>query len=251
MRLTVLGGNAAGPDPGVGCSGYLVQDGETAVVLDLGPGTLLELLKHVDEGAISAIILSHMHQDHWLDIIPFRYRLMYGPMPPNKPIPLHVPPGARAMLDAVARALEPGEDVSDFYDVFRLSEFDPGSGLSIGPLQVRFAPSVHSMPCWMIRLMHADGDIGYTADTGPNPDASAFLDDVRCLLVETTQLEPGASKSHLTARQAGRLAHEAHAHETVLCHLWRELGLDAVIEEARAEYAGSLQVAAPGLVVEW
>jgi ribonuclease BN (tRNA processing enzyme) len=250
MRVTVLGGNAAGPAPGLGCSGYLVQDDKMALVLDLGPGTLLELLKHVDEGAISAVILSHMHQDHWLDIIPFRYRLKYGPMPPGEPIPLHVPPGARGMLDAVARALEPGQATADFYDVFTLSDYDPERELTVGPLQVRFAPSVHSMPCWMIRVVHPDGDLGYTADTGPNPDAPNFLNDVRCLLVEATQLEP-ESKSHLTARQAGRLAHDSHAREAVLCHVWRELGMDEIIEEARAEYAGPMQIAAPGLTVEW
>ena len=251
MRVTVLGGNAAGPAPGIGCSGYLVQDGETALVLDLGPGTLPELLKHVDENAISGIILSHMHQDHWLDIIPFRYRLKYAPMPPSKPIPLHVPPDARVMLDAVARALEPGQDVSDFYDVFALSEYDPQRELSVGSLQVRLAPSIHSMPCWMMRVKHPNGDLGYTSDTGPNPAAPAFLRGVRCLLVEATQLQPGGSNSHLTAHQAGQLAQDSNAKETILCHFWRALGGDAIFAQARMAYAGLLRLAEPGMAVEW
>ena len=64
MKLTVLGGSAAGGNTGIGCSGLLVQEADTSLVIDLGPGTLLELRKHVDYRVISAIIISHYHLDH-------------------------------------------------------------------------------------------------------------------------------------------------------------------------------------------
>ena len=40
MELTILGGSAAGPNPGQGCSGYLVESGTTHVVIDLGSGNV-------------------------------------------------------------------------------------------------------------------------------------------------------------------------------------------------------------------
>ena len=86
MRVTVLGGSAAGPSAGAGCSGYLIQDGDSAIVIDLGPGTLIELKKHVDPRRLDGIVLSHVHLDHTLDIGALRYSLKYSPSPAQAPV---------------------------------------------------------------------------------------------------------------------------------------------------------------------
>ena len=203
MRATVLGGGAAGPNPGAGCSGYLASSGAARIVLDLGPGTLAELLKHAAPREIDGIVLSHMHQDHWLDLIPLRYRLKYGPNNDGARIPLHLPPGGDAVLNAVASVFdEDGAPERFFADVFDLQTYDPDAGLMIGDLPISFAPSVHPVPCWMIRIEHRGGDLGYTADTGVNPAAASFLKGVRCLLVEATFLKPGSPGSHLTCERS-------------------------------------------------
>lgn len=252
MRVTVLGGCAAGPGPGVGCSGYLVADGAARIVLDLGPSTLQELLKHVKEDEIDGIVLSHMHQDHWLDLVPFRYRLKYGPNPAPGRIALHLPPGGTAMLERVAAALEPETDPEQFFgDVFKIAEYDPSAVLTIASRPIRFASSVHSLPCWMMRVVHPSGDLGYTADTGFNPAAAEFMCEVRCLLVEATSRHPIPSNSHLSAREAGELAAGAHSPETVLCHLWSELGRRNLLRDAKAVYDGRLHLAEPGLTIDW
>ena len=69
MELTILGGSAAGPNPGQGCSGYLVESGTTHVVIDLGSGTFPELRRHVDYRLLDGVVLSHGHLDHFLDIL--------------------------------------------------------------------------------------------------------------------------------------------------------------------------------------
>ena len=70
MNLTVLGGSAASPNAGMGCAGLLVQTDRTRLVLDLGPGTLQELRRHTDFRMPDAVIVSHMHVDHVLDLAP-------------------------------------------------------------------------------------------------------------------------------------------------------------------------------------
>ena len=80
MELTILGGSAAGPNPGQGCSGYLVESGTTRVVVDLGPGTFPELRRHVDYRLLDGVVLSHGHLDHFLDILTVRYALAYNPV---------------------------------------------------------------------------------------------------------------------------------------------------------------------------
>jgi ribonuclease BN (tRNA processing enzyme) len=100
MRLTILGGSGASPNPGMGCAGLLVETGDTRLVLDLGPGTLQELRKHTDFRALDAVVISHMHVDHVLDLLALRHALAYNPVPAPGPIPVWLPPGGSALLAA-------------------------------------------------------------------------------------------------------------------------------------------------------
>lgn len=95
MKLTVLGGAAAGPGPRQGCSGYLVETGGTCLVLDLGPGTLSELRQHTAMAALDAIIISHMHIDHMLDLFALWWGWIYNPRPLPAPLPRERCPGRR------------------------------------------------------------------------------------------------------------------------------------------------------------
>jgi ribonuclease BN (tRNA processing enzyme) len=134
MRLTTLGGSAAGPNPGQGCSGYLLESGSTRVVLDLGPGTLPELRRHVDFREIDGIILSHLHLDHWLDVLALRYALAYNPVAPRRPLSIWLPPGGLAFFDRLAVAFNSGYQANAFFSVFSLQEYDPDADLPIGSL---------------------------------------------------------------------------------------------------------------------
>src|SRR5215216_3648310 len=108
MELTILGGSAAGPNPGQGCSGYLVGSGMTRVVLDLGSGTFPELRRHVDYRLLDGVVLSHWHLDHFLDILALRYALEYNPVPANRRLPLWLPPGGLELLHRLAQAVAGG-----------------------------------------------------------------------------------------------------------------------------------------------
>ena len=54
IELTCLGGAAAWPNPGQGCSSYLVRSGETTILLDAGSDTFMELRKHADYRELDA-----------------------------------------------------------------------------------------------------------------------------------------------------------------------------------------------------
>ena len=61
MKLTVLGRHGPFPAPGGACSGYLVQAGDTALVLELGPGSLSNLRRIYPNINVDGILLSHLH----------------------------------------------------------------------------------------------------------------------------------------------------------------------------------------------
>lgn len=257
MKLTVLGGSAAGTNTGAGCSGYLVESPATRIVLDLGPGTLLELRKHTDFRRLDAIVVSHLHLDHVLDLGALRFALAYNPIAPPRPIPLWMPPGGKRFLDRFAATFaEPGNETAFFAHVFDVEEYDPTQPLEIGDLALHFMPTVHYVPCWAIRVSHGDhSSAGYTADTGPAAPLEEFFSGVHVLISEGTLIEPTGepyeTRGHLTAHEAGLLATAVGANTLVLSHLWEELNFAAYEQQAAAAFAGQVLRASPGLHVEW
>lgn len=267
MKLTVLGGSAAGPNTGQGCSGLLVEvDGPdqaspTRLVLDLGPGTLPELRRHADYRTLDAVVISHLHLDHVLDLAALRFALAYNPVPPPRPLPLWLPPGGLAFLDRFAAAFaEQGKEAAFFRSVFSMAEYDPAAPLRIGVAEVRFAPTVHYVPCWAIRVAaRGKRPLVYTADTGPSADLAGFAGDAHLLVAEATLPEPPPDppsyaqpvRGHLTAGEAADLATRAGAERLLLTHTWEEVGVDRYRQAAQVRFVGPVEVAQPGLTVQW
>ncbi len=255
MNVTVLGGSAAGGNTGMGCSGYLFEADDTSVVVDLGPGTLPELRKHCDFRELTAIVISHWHVDHYLDLAAFRFAASYNPRPATRKIPLFMPPGGGALLSKFGVTLPQDEQNPRFFDeIFEISEFTPGSPLRIGSLNFNFEPTIHFIPCWGIRIESDAGEtVGYTADTGPLPELERFFANVDLLIAEATDLEPKTGPGvigHLTAGEAGELATASGAGKLLLTHIWEERGFDAALAQARGSFNGPIDVAKPGLTIK-
>jgi ribonuclease BN (tRNA processing enzyme) len=256
MELTILGGSAAGPNPGQGCSGYLVESGTTHVVVDLGPGTFPELRRHVDFRQLDGVVLSHGHLDHFLDIFALRYALAYNPVAADRPLPLWLPPGGLDLLDRLTQAIVNDPDTEEFLSVFEVNQFNPDAVLTIGGLQLRFHPTVHYVPCWAMRLSNGvDGDLFYTADTGPAADLAAAAIRSRVIIAEGTESgsspEPHESRGHMTPVEAGTLARDAGACVLVLSHLWFENDPFQAVREATQIFGGKVELATPGLRMSW
>ena len=78
MRLTIIGCSGSMSGPQSSASSYLVQadgvdtDGALrtySIVLDLGPGSMGQLLRHLDPAQLDAIAISHCHADHMVDLV--------------------------------------------------------------------------------------------------------------------------------------------------------------------------------------
>ena len=256
MRLTILGGSAARPNAGQGCSGYLVDTGSTRLVLDLGPGTLPELRRHTDFRTLEAVVISHLHVDHVLDLVALRFALAYNPVRPAGPVPLWMPPGGEAFLAAVGSAFAGKAEGETFFDdVFTITEYDPTSALTIGDARVTFTPTIHYVPCWAIRVEANEGRaLLYTADTGPDTDFSRLAGNIAVLAGDAGQPEPikgEAVRGHSTATEMGSLATALGVETLVLSHLWEEVGRDRYAARAASTFDGPIVVALPGATVEW
>jgi ribonuclease BN (tRNA processing enzyme) len=256
VKVTVLGGSAAGVNTGAGSSGYLVETGRSTIVLDLGPGTLPELRVQTDFRTLDAIVISHLHLDHILDLAALRFALAYNPVPAIERIPLWLPPHGLETLIRIAAAFSTGDPAEFFSEVFDVRIYDPSRTLEINDTTIWFQPTVHYIPCWAMRLQTAQGaSLGYTADTGPAAPLAPFFDGVEVLIAEGTNLEPGEepflSRGHLTAGEAGALAEEIGAETLILSHLWEERGFENYRLQARETFSRNLIVARRGVSHSW
>lgn len=250
MRITVLGKSPSWPDAGGACSGYLVQVAGYALLLDCGSGVFARLREVLDYFTLDAVLLTHLHSDHFFDLVPFSYALLNSPRRPEvQPRPLlHAPPHAGEVLRATVGAWSEPELVPTAFD---LREYDPAAPLTLGPLAAHFCEVPHYTTTYAVRLSHGKASLTFSADCGPNHELVQFAAGTDLLLIEGTQEEPeelDGPRGHLTAREAGDHGRQAGARRVVITHFTDEYDLDRLRAEAGAGYGGPVDLAETGAV---
>lgn len=248
MRLTVLGSSASFPAAGDACSGYLVEQGSTRLLLDCGSGVLARLLSQCRLADLTAILITHFHPDHYLDLVPMRYGLRYG-IEEVAPPPLYLPPGGRSFLEGLGSAMRDAPEM--FNTAFVIEEYDPGHSLHIGELRLSFQQTTHDVPTFAVRVQ-GNGSLVYTADTRESRDLEDFANGAQLLLCEATYPhdESLPSANHLTSLQAGQLARAAGVQHLVLTHFWPGIDRSRFRTEAELAFGRKVKLASPGLQLE-
>jgi ribonuclease BN (tRNA processing enzyme) len=250
VRITVLGKSPAWQDADGACSGYLVEGGGQRVLLDCGPGVFAKLRRFADYAEVDAVVISHLHADHVLDLVPFASGLRYGPRRhPARPR-LLAPPGAREQLAALCTATcMSAEHIETAFD---LTVYDPAETHALGELTVRFTPVPHFVPCNAVEFREHGCRFTFSADCGPNDALCEFARDTGLLLIEATLPcpEPEGDRGHLTPAEAGEHGARARAQRLVLTHISDELDPRWARAEAERGYGGRVEIAAEGAVYE-
>jgi ribonuclease BN (tRNA processing enzyme) len=263
MRLTVLGKSPSWQDAGGACSGYLLEEDGTAVVIDCGNGVFGKLRQRIDYVDVDAVVISHLHADHFLDLVPFSYALTYAPR--QQPVPvdrwpgtdnpacpvLHAPPGARDTFRRVVGAWG-NDDLIE--NAFELREYDPSTEIEVGPVRVRFQPVPHFTETFamLISSTNGSGRIVYGADSSPTDALTELAQGADLILVEATLPRPERTgvRGHLTPGEAGEHARAAGAKRLVLVHISDELDADWARREAEESFGGPVEVATEGASYE-
>ena len=250
IGVTVLGSSSSIPRPGRACSSYLIEAAETTLLIDLGTGAFANLTRYLMPDTLDAILISHMHADHFLDLIPLRYAMKYGIRTNARKLPIYLPPGGEAMLRRLCSAFakETGDDfLSDSFDV---DTYDPAAQLELGEVQLSFAPTEHFIPTFAMRCETAGMTFAYSSDTSPTQSVVELARGADLFLSEATLSDAeaaGRGHGHMSARQAATMATQADVKRLALTHYSSHAQPERMAAEARSAFAGPLEVVDDGL----
>jgi len=258
VRLTIVGCAGSFPRPDSAASSYLVEsrDGDGRpwrVLLDLGNGALGPLQRHVDPRQLDAVLLSHLHADHCLDLCGLYVALRYHPDgPPERRLPVYGPSGV-ALRMAQAYGREEGAKLAEMYD-FR--EWTEGEPVAVGPLTVVPQLVDHPVEAYGLRVEERRGGrtavLAYSGDTDSCPSLVRLAKGADVLLAEAafTEGRDLTRHIHLTGLRAGRAATDAEVRRLLLTHLpvWTQPA--SALAEARSAFTGDVEVVFPGAVYE-
>jgi ribonuclease BN (tRNA processing enzyme) len=245
IRVTVLGSGVAWANPGGVCSGYLVRAGGAALLIDCGTGTLGRLRAVFDAAQLDGVIISHMHADHFMDLVGLRYGTKYGGLGGAQPLPVHLPPGGIETLARLGQTLDANERF--FADVFDLHEYDPAGSVTLGGIKVRLRRVQHYIPSHAMRI-EAGRTLVFSADAAPCDALIEHAQGADVLLCEAAMLHYGQDerdpekRGHLTAGEAGMIARQAGVGRLLLTHAPLELDDPGrAAREAAAEFDGPVE----------
>lgn len=275
MKLTVIGctGSMSGPDSSA--SSYLVQatgageDGEEliySVVLDLGPGSMGQLLCHLDLADLDALLISHCHADHMVDMVGMHVYRRWNPTGALGPVLTVGPSELLSRLNCVDGTPQTETYASEF--TFRTAV--PGESFQVGPMTITPFVALHTVEAYGYRIEGPSEELGeqgqrrtvslaFTGDTDLCETMCEMADGVDLLLAEAAFVEgrDTVRGMHLTGKRAGQLAAGTAGEvarrpvgQLVLTHIqpWTEQRIP--LRDAALVYDGPLEAATAGATWE-
>jgi ribonuclease BN (tRNA processing enzyme) len=223
VRVTVVGCSPACPNPGGVQSGYLVEHGETRVLLDCGPGVLGKLRETETWPAVDAIVISHLHLDHFGDVVP--WSLGASTFAAGRRPELWLPRGAIGRLRDVLGALGVGAFLDPAFEIREFTE----AAFSVGELDLAAIAVAHyDTPTFGLRV-EADGRcLAYSADSAPCDALVAVAAGADAFLCEATLDDDGESctpRGHCTLGEALETHEAAGSRLLVVTHRPAELAV--------------------------
>lgn len=256
MQVTVIGCAGSFPGPQSPASCYLVEHDGCAILLDLGNGAFGGVQRHIDPAAIDAVLLSHLHADHCIDLTSYYVFRRYHPDGPLPPIRVFGPRGTADRM-AAAYGLDPDPGMTEDFDFAAIGDGHGGPAcFDVGPFTITTTPVAHPVEAYAIRVDAGGRSVVYSGDTAPTRALIDLARGADVALFEASYLDrpdhlggSGHDGVHLTARQAGEHAAAAGVGHLVLTHLVAWNDSERSGEQGEQGFGRPVDLAYPGLTL--
>lgn len=222
MRLTVLGSGTGWITSERGAPSYLLSQGDFHLLLDLGPGTIKQLLKiGLTLNDISAIFISHFHPDHVTDLIPFLFAMRYqlGYIRKEK-VHLYVHKNFSLFYEGLQKAFGHWVSPPEVLLEIHLIEEEGLYSFSIGPFQAKTIKVKHNPESLAIRLELDNKSIIYSGDTGFCEEIITLSQGGDLLLLECANSEVLSVPHHLGPEEISIICERANPKRVLLSHFY-------------------------------
>lgn len=242
LRLDVLGAGPAYTDrPGAAGASYLVRTATTSLVLDLGQGSFPRLANAIEPSSVDAVVISHLHPDHFIDLVALRHYLRWQ-FDPVRRVRVIAPAGLADRIDALHA--EPGF-VAGSLDVETIHV----GTTEVGDVRVEARRITHTQDSYGFRVdLGAGRGLVYSGDCGRAEDLDPLIRPGDTLLSEVSfgpgPVQPGAG--HLDGPAVGALAARTGAGRVLLTHLQMGFDRGETVDSVRASYDGPVTLVEPG-----
>ena len=255
LTLTILGAGPAGPNAGGANSGYLLREGDHAVVMDCGSGTAGRIPLHVPVNRLTGVAISHLHPDHYFDLVALYYMLKYGePRPADvlRLLPVFVPPGGCEFLRRFGTVI--ADKPAMFDDLFDVRDYTADVETTIGGLSFTFHRVQHYVLSHAMRVRSSSGAVlTFSSDVAPCPQLIEAAHDADLFMCESAMLEAShdepdpALRGHMSAAEAGTAARQAGAQRLLITHFRSSDKYDAHhLANASRTFGGPVDLAREG-----
>jgi len=247
VDLTVIGAGPSYTDRplAVGAAYLLVAD-DHRLLLDMGHGSFAGLASRIDPARLDAIVVSHLHPDHFIDLVALRHYLRWEP-PAGRRARVIAPAGLAGRIDALHA--EPGF-TAEALDV----EVLEAGRCTAGPFVIDVARVTHTDSSFGFRVAtdtRPEPGLVYSGDCGRAEDLEALIHPGDTLLTEVS-FGPGpvpVGAVHLDGPMVGSLATRTGVARVLLTHLQMGFDRDATVASVQAHYDGPVQLVDPGFEI--
>ena len=254
MEIKVLGTVSPKCYNNKNCPGYLVSNGNKKILLDCGNGST-KYINSIEELSNIIIIISHLHHDHWGDLLSLSYDSyvlhnlgilkervkVYIPEPDfeEKIISVYAEPITGFPIPITRK-----ESIIDYEFLSNLGEeqylefitYNEKTKLNVDDLEIDFSENPHQIRSYSIRVKDKESTIVYSGDTGfKNNTLTNLATNADLLICESTYLstQPKKLDYHLTTTEAATIAKEANVKSLLLTHFYPTIEKKEYVEEAK------------------
>jgi ribonuclease BN (tRNA processing enzyme) len=250
MRLTIVGCSGSFAGPNSPASSYLLraeQDGrDVNLLLDLGSGALGALQRHIDPADLDAVMVSHLHPDHCVDLLGLYVARKYEPSGPlDDPLPVYGPKDTAERIELAYHGLEDG----GMHKEFDFQGLTDQEAVTVGPFTVTPFRVNHPVETYGFRVEAGGRVLAYSGDTDSCEALTPLFTGADLVLADSAFVDGRDTVTgiHLSGSRAAAAAVRAGGVERLmLTHMPAWNDPEVCRAQATAVWPGEVELAKPG-----